>query len=149
MKYINFKKTTVMIISIFLVTAFIYGCGEDKTGEVTEKAKEEKTTESKMESESHDMNNANMEHADIKLSSMQCGMCKKTIETAVKNTDGIQSIIVNKDEKVAHVNFDKSKTDLKNIEATITAAGYDANDKKADSRAYENLDDCCKLPNDQ
>ena len=44
---------------------------------------------------------------------------------------------------------DKSKTDLGKIEGAITAAGYDANDKKADPEAYKELDDCCKLPKDR
>ena len=56
---------------------------------------------------------------------------------------------VDKDEKVAHINYDKSKTDLTKIENAITMACYDANDKKADPTAYQNLDDCCKLPKDQ
>ncbi len=56
---------------------------------------------------------------------------------------------VDKDKKIAHIEFDKSKTNLSKIEDAITAAGYDANDKKKDMKAYENLDDCCKLPKDQ
>jgi copper chaperone CopZ len=91
----------------------------------------------------------NKDHVMIKVSSMQCGTCKKNIETAVKKVDGIIDINVDKEEKIAHVNFDKSKTDITKIENAITAAGYDANDKKADPKAYSELDDCCKLPKDQ
>lgn len=80
---------------------------------------------------------------------MQCDICKKNIETAVKKLDGIVSIKVDKEKKVAHVEFDKSKSDLLKIENTITAAGYDANDKKADPEAYKKLDDCCKMPKDR
>jgi len=89
------------------------------------------------------------EHAMIKLSTMQCDICKDNIETAVEKLDGIESINVVTKEKIAHINFDKSKTDLSKIESSITAAGYDANDKKADPEAYKELDDCCKQPKDQ
>lgn len=63
--------------------------------------------------------------------------------------NGIENINVVVKEKTAHINYDKSKVDLMKIENTITEAGYDANDKKADPKAYENLDDCCKLPKDR
>lgn len=149
MKHINLSKTVVMILSIFLVSVFIYGCGENKTSDVTEKNKVETKPEVNKESVSQEMNSGNFMHADIQLSSMQCGMCKKTIETAVSNTEGVYSINVDKDQKTAHVDYDKEIIDIVKIESVITAAGYDANDKKADLKAYENLDDCCKLPKDQ
>lgn len=93
--------------------------------------------------------NNGVEKVDINLPSMQCGTCKKNIETAVKKLDGIETVNVVVKEKTAHINYDKSKTDLMKIESTITAAGYDANDKKADPEAYKELDDCCKLPKDR
>lgn len=148
MKHNNLSKTVLMILSIFLVSVFIYGCGENKTSEVTEKGNEEKTEERK-QAGSQEMNSGNIMHANIMLSSMQCGMCKKTIETAVSNTEGVNSINVDKDQKTAHIDYDKEIIDIVKIESVITAAGYDANDKKADPKAYENLDDCCKLPKDQ
>lgn len=91
----------------------------------------------------------NAEHVIIKLPTMQCKTCKKNIEKAVNKVSGINDVKVDVDEKVAHINYDKSKTDLSKIESAITLVGYDANDKKADSIAYENLNDCCKLPKDQ
>ena len=148
MKHIDLSKSLLMMLSIFFVSVFIYGCGENKTSDVTEKSKEEKTEE-KNEAGSKERNSGNIMHANITLSSMQCGMCKKTIETAVSNTEGVNSINVDKDKKVAHVDYDKELIDIVKIESVITAAGYDANDKKADPKAYENLDDCCKLPKDQ
>lgn len=93
--------------------------------------------------------NISEEKIDINLPSMQCGTCKENIETAVKKLNGVESIKVVVKEKTARVNYDKSKTDLVKIESAITAAGYDANDKKADQKAYKDLDDCCKLPKDR
>lgn len=82
----------------------------------------------------------------IALSTIQCGTCKKTITKALKTDAGIKDINVNVDEKYVVVNFDKSKTSLDKIEGIIIAAGYDANGKKADPKAYDKLESCCKIP---
>ena len=83
---------------------------------------------------------------EITLPTVQCGMCKKTIEKAVKKLDGIVSISVDVDVKKAVVVFDDTKTSLTAIENTISKAGYEANSKKANKEAYDKLDDCCKMP---
>lgn len=152
MKKLNLRNILSSVFAIFIVSILITGCGEKEADEVSDGTKNEKITPTD-NTETKDMNDMSgkegTEHAMVKLSSMQCGMCKKTIETSVKELDGIESINVDKDEKVAHINYYKDKVDLTKIEATITSAGYDANDKKADPKAYSELDDCCKLPQDQ
>ena len=152
MKRSNLNKPVLSILMVILVTAiFISGCGKKDSNEVTENKKNSETSkENSASTESNnntDMNSPN--HIMINLPTMQCSTCKKNIETAVKKLDGIESINVVVKEKVAHINFDKSKTDLTKIEGAITAAGYDANDKKGDPETYKELDDCCKLPKDQ
>ncbi len=82
----------------------------------------------------------------IKLPSMQCGTCRAKITKALKKVDGVKSVNVDLDQKQATVSFDNSVTDISKLENAITAAGYDANDKKADPDAYNNLDECCKVP---
>ncbi len=72
-----------------------------------------------------------------------------TIEKALKSLDGVKSAQVDLKRKVVAVEFMTSKLDLGKIETAITKAGYAANDKKADPEAYEKLDECCKLPEDQ
>lgn len=148
----NLNKPILSILIVILVTAiFISGCGKKDSNEVTEdKKKSETSTENSAMTETQkksDMNSS--DHIMISLPTMQCSTCKKNIETAVKKLDGIESINVVVKEKTAHINYDKSKTDLTKIESTITATGYDANDKKADPEAYKELDDCCKLPKDR
>lgn len=134
-----------LILSAFILFAFfIYGCGKKETVET--KANENKTQTNE---QTKVIDNKGTEHVSINVASMQCGTCKKNIERAVKKVDGVIDVKVDKKEKVAHINFDKSKTDISKLENVITAAGYDANDKKADPEAYKNLDDCCKLPKDQ
>lgn len=140
-----FKTISTIGIILIAVTLF-FGCGKKES---TENQNDKQQT---TQSNEHDMQKTadkNAEHVEIKLPSMQCNICKKNIEKAVNKVPGTIDVKVDKNEKVAHINYDKSKTDLSKIENAITMAGYDANDKKADKDAYNNLDDCCKLPKDQ
>lgn len=149
MKYFNLKKTALPLVIILLIA--VIGCGKKGSNEVTENSKKNETsTENTAMKHTDGMTDkTSSDHIMINLPTMQCSTCKKNIETAVNKMDGIESINVVVKEKVAHINYDKSKTDLTKIEGIITAAGYDANDKKADPEAYKELDDCCKLPKDQ
>lgn len=83
---------------------------------------------------------------EILLPTIQCGMCKKTIEKAVNKIDGVLSISVDVDGKNAKVTYDDSKTSLEAIEIAVTKAGYNANNREADKKAYDKLHDCCKMP---
>ncbi len=140
-----FKTISIIGIILIAVTLF-FGCGKKES---TENQNDKQQTTQTKEQDMQKSTDKNAEHVEIKLPSMQCNICKKNIEKAVNKVPGTIDVKVDKNEKVAHVNFDKSKTDLSRIENAITMAGYDANDKKADPSAYQNLDDCCKLPKDQ
>lgn len=85
----------------------------------------------------------------IKVPTIQCGSCKSAVEKAVKALDGVTSAKADLKKKFVAVEFVPAKLNLEKIETAITLAGYAANDKKADPEAYEKLDDCCKLPEDQ
>ena len=80
----------------------------------------------------------------VALPTLQCGMCKKTIESKVSATDGITSIVVSVDEKTATVTYDKDVISLKAVEKAISKAGYDANETKADKKAQKKLHGCCQ-----
>ncbi len=171
MKKTIFKSISIFGIMIFAISLFI-GCGKKESTE-NQNDKQQMNQNQNMDknmSQNTDKNmnqnmdkgsdkdmNKNMqsstdksaEHIMIKLPSMQCKICKKNIEKAVNKVPGIIDVNVVVDDKVAHINYDKSKTDVSKIEKAITMAGYDANDKKADPSAYNDLDDCCKLPKDQ
>ena len=86
---------------------------------------------------------------EIKTQSVQCGMCKKTIEKALSKIDGIISVDVDYKKKVTTIKFDAEKITLEKIRKHISKAGYDADDVKADKEAYNNLHNCCKLPKDR
>ena len=80
----------------------------------------------------------------IRLPTVKCSLCKKTIENALRVADGVQSAEVDVDQKKVPVTFDRSKTDLAKIELSIVNAGYTANDKERSPEAYEKLPECCK-----
>lgn len=118
------------ILVVFLAAAFLAGCGKAKNDTTAEN----KSTETKTG-----------EVIKVNLPTIQCGTCKKNIETALKKVDGVNTINVNVKEKIATVDFDKSKINQDKIETEITHVGYDANSKKKDEAAYEKLADCCKI----
>ncbi len=171
MKKKIFKTISTIGIMLFTVT-LIFGCGKKESTENQNDKQQmnqnqnmdknmsqntdknmnqnmDKSTDKSLDKNMNTSTDKSAEHIMIKLPSMQCKICKKNIERAVNKVPGIIDVNVVVDDKVAHINYDKSKTDQSKIENAITMAGYDANDKKADKDAYNNLDDCCKLPSDQ
>lgn len=81
---------------------------------------------------------------EIALPSIVCSSCVTKVEKALKKVDGVIDYSVSLDNKNASVTYDDSITSLEKIEEAITKAGYDANDKKADRDAFDNLPGCCK-----
>ncbi len=80
----------------------------------------------------------------VNLPTVKCSICKKAVEDALREVEGIQYAEVNLDNKNAVLTFDPSKTDLAKVEQAIANAGYNANDKERNPEAYEKLPDCCK-----
>jgi len=76
-------------------------------------------------------------------------MCESNISNALDKVKGVKSYSVNLDGKKVTVTYDDSITNITKIENAITKAGYGANNKKADKKAYEKLDGCCKMPVDR
>lgn len=80
----------------------------------------------------------------IKVPSVQCGMCKQRIESALMKMKGVKSISVDVESKVATVKYDASKLTVAKIERAISNAGYDANTIKANKKALKGLSACCR-----
>ena len=85
-------------------------------------------------------------HAMISLPTIQCDNCVKTVTAAVNKVKGVESIKIDLDKKVAHVNFDAKKVRVEEIRKAIAAAGYDADDVKRDEKAHAALPKCCQSP---
>ncbi|OFY94881.1 MAG: hypothetical protein A3K10_07000 [Bacteroidetes bacterium RIFCSPLOWO2_12_FULL_31_6] len=73
-----------------------------------------------------------------------CGMCKKTIESALKKKDGILSGKWDSKTKMVVVTYDSSKINIKQIYQKIANAGYDTDSVRANDEAYSNLHSCCQ-----
>lgn len=73
----------------------------------------------------------------------ECGMCKKTIESAAKSA-GASSAAWSADTKVLTVKYKSTSTNSAKIENAVAAAGYDTRNVKATEAAYNKLHDCCK-----
>eukprot|EP01133_Synstelium_polycarpum_P011823 gene11823-13784_t len=78
----------------------------------------------------------------IKVSG-NCGMCKKTIESALK-VPGITSAAWNVKTKMLNVNYDASKINLDQVQKKVADVGYDTPKFKATEAAYEKLPSCCQ-----
>jgi periplasmic mercuric ion binding protein len=72
-----------------------------------------------------------------------CDMCKNRIEKAVK-AEGASSADWNKSTKMLSVTFDPSKTSVDSFSKKLASVGHDTEKYKADDKAYEALDACCK-----
>ena len=86
-----------------------------------------------------------LETTTIRLNSMVCNTCAKTITKAIYAVEGVKNVDVDVQKKIAEVKFVPEQTNLQTIEQAVTEAGYDANDKKRSQDAYEKLDKCCKI----
>jgi len=84
-------------------------------------------------------------YSEIKIkTSAQCGMCKETIEKAMAFEKGVKTSDLNVDTKVVTVKYDAAKTSPEKIKLAISKVGYDADEVKADPKAYSKLSPCCK-----
>jgi periplasmic mercuric ion binding protein len=78
--------------------------------------------------------------------SAQCEMCKEKIEKEVLYEKGVKSAVLNLETNELKVEYKPEKTNPENIRKAIARVGYDADDVKADEKAYEKLPYCCKKP---
>lgn len=76
--------------------------------------------------------------------SAQCEMCKKKIEKKVIAVKGVKNAVLDLKTKIVKVKYDAQKTQVNAIKMAITQAGYDADEMKADEKAYSELKECCK-----
>lgn len=86
---------------------------------------------------------------EIKIrTSSQCDMCKERIEEALAFEKGVKKSELDLETHIVTVSYNKEKTRPEDIRKAIAKAGYDADDVKADPRAYSKLPACCKKPED-
>jgi mercuric ion binding protein len=84
----------------------------------------------------------------IMKTSGQCEMCKERLETAFAYEKGVYSSEFDLKTKEFTVYYNPAKTDPDKIRKTVNTIGYDADDTKADPKAYAKLPACCKKCDD-
>jgi mercuric ion binding protein len=84
------------------------------------------------------------ETVTIHVKGVQCTMCVANIEKGLAKLDGIASVSVDLDEKLATVEYVPAKLNQSQIEDAIADIGYDANETKRNEEAYEMLPACCR-----
>ncbi len=119
----NMMKTIVFICAVFILS--LPGCRKSTTGNTASTTSPPAV-------------------ATINLPTLKCNTCVATIKRTLASMDGVKSADVDLKAKNVTVHYLAAKLDVGRIETGISDAGYDANDVKRDSTAYENLPECCK-----
>lgn len=83
--------------------------------------------------------------AEIKIkTSAECEMCKNTLEKAMSFEKGVKKASLDLSTRELTVVYNPKKTTPENLRNAIAKAGYDADDVKANNKAYQKLPECCK-----
>lgn len=86
--------------------------------------------------------------AEVKIkTSAECDMCKKTIEKTLSFEKGVKKVECDIETKEVSVTYNPKKTSPEKIREAISKAGYDADEVKANNKAYQKLPECCKKGN--
>jgi len=82
----------------------------------------------------------------ISLSSAncECGATEKAIGSALMGVDGVTMAKVDVKNRMAHVHYKTADVKPATLEKAVAAAGFDANDSKANKDAQAKLPQCCK-----
>ena len=89
---------------------------------------------------------SNIESSDYSIGVKgNCGMCKYTIEQAVKDLNFVKDAEWGINSKILDVSFkDSENYNLEILNKAITNSGYETMNTTADQSAYDNLPGCCK-----
>lgn len=89
-------------------------------------------------------------NATIKTPTATCEACKTKIESFVtKSIDGLLKIRVSTSSATTTVQYYPDRTNIEEIKAAISNAGFTADDFEANPDVYVQLPDCCKKPEDR
>jgi len=73
-----------------------------------------------------------------------CGMCKRRIEGALSELEGVHSAVWNRDTKMVSVSYDAAAISVKDMKKIIAAVGHDTDDFRAKDKVYNDLPGCCQ-----
>ena len=90
----------------------------------------------------HD-HNSKLASVDIHSNAV-CSMCETTIETEMLYVKGVQSVKLNLDSNLIHVDYKPNKTNPDKLRQAVSKLGYMADDVTPDPEARKALPDCCQ-----
>ena len=73
-----------------------------------------------------------------------CETCGQNFQENLYKIKGLKMYELDEKAMTLTIFYNGKKTTLNEIRTAITKLGYDADEMKADPKAYENLDGCCK-----
>lgn len=73
-----------------------------------------------------------------------CETCGQLFDAEMLKIKGVRMYELDETNMTITVHYNGQKTDLTAIKTAITKLGYDADEMKADTAAYDKLDGCCK-----
>jgi copper chaperone CopZ len=73
-----------------------------------------------------------------------CGMCKRTIEGALKDVDGINEASWDVSTGMLSVAYAPEQVNEDDIKAKVAAVGYDSDTHRAPDEVYDALHACCQ-----
>ena len=74
----------------------------------------------------------------------ECETCGQKFKTEILKIKGVKMYELDDKAMTFTIYYNSKKTTLQAIKEGISKLGYDADEVKADPKAYENLDGCCK-----
>jgi copper chaperone CopZ len=80
----------------------------------------------------------------IKVPGMKNQACAKIIQDAFMKQPGLEEVKPDIENRTVFIKYNSMVIAKKNLEYAITAVGFDANDEKADKKAYDALPPECK-----
>lgn len=76
---------------------------------------------------------------------LQCDSCGQRINDMIRDAvKGISKVKINPKKNTIQVTYRPAKANPEKIKAAISAAGFDADEIKADKAGFAQLDTCCK-----
>lgn len=78
-----------------------------------------------------------------------CGMCKRRIEGALKEVEGLHKAEWDIETKMLTVSFDSRLITLDDIHKKVAAVGHDTDKFRAEDDVYAKLHGCCKYERPQ
>ncbi len=86
--------------------------------------------------------------ADVTTASIRiygnCGMCKRTIESALNGVEGVHTADWDVKTGVLAVAYEADKVSQDDIKAKVAAVGYDSDTHRAPDEVYAALHACCQ-----